>query len=178
MPRFAAIRRAPRTSASVAAVAALTAGLLAPASGAWAAGGPGAVPGGDGWAGKNLVQTGDAAPTGSARAAAADRLAAATGHPRGIDVSRYQSSSTLSSCSGPVQVGWAAVRASGRSFAFIKATGTRSGGIAQDPCFDRNWAGARAAGLYRGAYHFAIPSRAAGSAAADARFFVQVTGTM
>jgi GH25 family lysozyme M1 (1,4-beta-N-acetylmuramidase) len=175
MPRsFAGIRRATRLIAPTAAAAALTAGLLAPsASAAWAAD----AGSDDGWAGRNLARTGDAVPA-EGLAAASRQTAAATTRPRGIDVSRYQSGSTLTTCNGSVQVKWASVRASGRSFAFIKATGRRASGVSEDPCFDRNWAGARAAGLYRGAYHYAIPTTWAGSAAADARHFVGVTGTM
>lgn len=105
--------------------------------------------------------------------------AAASTRPTGIDVSRYQSSSTTTSCSGSIQVDWNRVRAAGRTFAFVKATGSRPiGTITKDPCFDRNWAGAGAAGLFRGAYHYAVPSRRSGSAAADARFFVSVTGQL
>ena len=43
------------------------------------------------------------------------------------------------------------MRASGASFAFIKAT---EGGDVLDPRFAGNWAAARRAGLPRGAYHF------------------------
>jgi GH25 family lysozyme M1 (1,4-beta-N-acetylmuramidase) len=175
MPRSVpGIRRATRLIAPAAAVAALAAGLLVPSAGAaWAAG----AGGDDGWAGRNLARTGDAVATDGVQGAA--RLtAAAAARPRGIDVSRYQSGSTLTTCTGSVQVSWASVRASGRSFAFIKASGRRASGVFEDPCFDRNWAGAKAAGLYRGAYHYAIPSTRAGSAAADARHFVGVTGRM
>jgi lysozyme len=62
----------------------------------------------------------------------------------GIDVSHYQG-----------EVNWPAVAESGVVFAFIKATD----GIADvDPRFARNWAGAKAAGILRGAYHFFRPS--------------------
>jgi GH25 family lysozyme M1 (1,4-beta-N-acetylmuramidase) len=175
MPRFfTGIRRATRLTAPAAVAAALTVGLVAPSGGAaWAADGE------DGWAGRNLVRTGDAVPAdGTSLSASASRTAAATTRPRGIDVSRYQSGSTSTSCSGSVQVRWTSVRASGRSFAFIKASGRRSSGISQDPCFARNWAGAKDAGLYRGAYHYAIPTTRPGSAEADARFFVGVTGAL
>ena len=123
MPRtLPGIRRATRASAPVA-VAAVLVGLLS--------------------------------PMGAVSAAAADSggtggTAAAATRPVGIDVSRYQSSSTTTSCSGPVQVDWRRVRAAGRTFAFVKATGSRtSGTITQDPCFARNWAGAGSAGLFR-----------------------------
>jgi len=58
----------------------------------------------------------------------------------GIDISKYQG-----------DVDWPRVRASGISFAFIKAT---EGGDHTDARFARNWAGARAAGVPRGAYHY------------------------
>src|SRR5437868_13951686 len=62
---------------------------------------------------------------------------------QGIDVSHYQGTVT-----------WADVRASGRRFAFCKAT---EGLTYTDPTFTTNWAGMRAAGLLRGAYHFGHP---------------------
>jgi lysozyme len=61
----------------------------------------------------------------------------------GVDVSHYQG-----------EVDWPSVAASGVSFAFIKATD----GIDDiDPRFAQNWAGAKAAGIVRGAYHFFRP---------------------
>jgi lysozyme len=62
----------------------------------------------------------------------------------GIDVSDYQG-----------QVNWSAVAASGRQFAFAKAT---EGSDFVCETFPRNWAGIRAAGLVRGTYHFARPN--------------------
>lgn len=58
----------------------------------------------------------------------------------GIDVSKYQGS-----------IDWPQVRASGVEFAWIKAT---EGGDRVDDRFEQNWAGAKAAGVSRGAYHF------------------------
>ena len=58
----------------------------------------------------------------------------------GIDVSKYQG-----------DIDWPRVRASGVSFAFIKAT---EGGDHADERFADNWAAARAAGMPRGAYHY------------------------
>ncbi|WP_187972085.1 GH25 family lysozyme [Aquibium microcysteis] len=58
----------------------------------------------------------------------------------GTDVSKYQ---------GPVD--WEKARASGISFAFIKAT---EGGDRVDEFFHRNWNAAKLAGVPRGAYHF------------------------
>ena len=62
-------------------------------------------------------------------------------HPiKGIDVSKYQGT-----------IDWPTVRASGVSFAYIKAT---EGGDRVDDRFAENWTTARAAGVPRGAYHF------------------------
>ena len=62
-------------------------------------------------------------------------------HPvHGIDVSRFQG-----------EIDWARARDAGVSFAFVKAT---EGGDRVDAAFARNWAGAAAAGVPRGAYHF------------------------
>lgn len=58
----------------------------------------------------------------------------------GIDVSRWNG-----------DIDWRAVRAAGVEFAWIKAT---EGGDHLDPKFHENWAGAKAAGVPRGAYHF------------------------
>jgi lysozyme len=61
----------------------------------------------------------------------------------GIDVSHWQGT-----------IDWGAARADGVEFAFIKAT---EGGDYTDPRFAANWAGARQAGVVRGAYHFFRP---------------------
>ena len=58
----------------------------------------------------------------------------------GIDVSHFQG-----------RVDWAAVKSAGCAFAFAKAT---EGAGVTDPFFAANWAGMKAAGLMRGAYHF------------------------
>jgi lysozyme len=73
----------------------------------------------------------------------------------GIDVSHYQGA-----------VDWAAVAASGIRFAFVKAT---DGVEDIDPRFAHNWAGARDAGIVRGAYHFFRPSLDAREQAAHFR---------
>jgi GH25 family lysozyme M1 (1,4-beta-N-acetylmuramidase) len=80
----------------------------------------------------------------------------------GIDVSHYQGS-----------IDWAKVKASGKSFAFMKAT---EGSTYTDPMLKTNWAGAQAVGIYRGAYHFARPST--GTAVAQAKYFVSKVGSM
>ena len=77
-------------------------------------------------------------------------------HPvHGIDVSRYQTS-----------IDWRTARASGVSFAFIKAT---EGADHADSGFGRHWYGAAAAGVPRGAYHFYYFCR---SAAEQAAWFI------
>jgi lysozyme len=58
----------------------------------------------------------------------------------GIDVARFQS-----------EIDWAAARANGVNFAFIKAT---EGGDRVDEMFKTHWRGAGRAGIARGAYHF------------------------
>ena len=64
----------------------------------------------------------------------------------GIDIARYQTS-----------VDWAAARANGVNFAFIKAT---EGGDRVDEMFHSHWRGAASAGVRRGAYHFFYHCRA------------------
>ncbi|ACB95246.1 glycoside hydrolase family 25 protein [Beijerinckia indica] len=59
----------------------------------------------------------------------------------GIDVSKYQG-----------EIDWRAVQASGVRFAWIKAT---EGGDHLDEKFFQNWMASKAAGVPRGAYHFA-----------------------
>ncbi|HET6817918.1 MAG TPA: glycoside hydrolase family 25 protein [Mycobacteriales bacterium] len=92
--------------------------------------------------------------------AAAPALAAL----RGPDVSSWDHAAAIK---------WWAVRNSGSSFVFIKATeGTRY----TNPYFTGDWRGSGAAGLIRGAYHFARPSSRAGSAVAQAHHFLRVVG--
>ncbi|MGZ4479632.1 MAG: glycoside hydrolase family 25 protein [Nocardioidaceae bacterium] len=88
--------------------------------------------------------------------------AASASNPGGLDTSHYQHSTTLN---------WAAVKASGAKFAFLKAT---EGGSYRDPYFAADWAATQRNGIYRGAYHFARPS--VGSAAAQAKYFARVIG--
>lgn len=80
---------------------------------------------------------------------------------RGIDVSHWQG-----------EINWNAVAADGVAFAFIKAT-ERDNFV--DSRFSENWAGARAAGVLRGAYHFFRP---AVDAQAQAEHFAQTVGTL
>lgn len=62
----------------------------------------------------------------------------------GIDVSAYQG-----------RIDWPEVAAHEVQFAFIKAT---EGVTLRDARFQRNWRGAHAAGIYRGAYHYFQPN--------------------
>src|SRR5262245_36875474 len=62
----------------------------------------------------------------------------------GIDVSYYQGT-----------IDWGAVKADGIDFAFIRTT---DGTGFEDPRYDENRAGARAAGVLRGTYQFFRPT--------------------
>jgi lysozyme len=78
----------------------------------------------------------------------------------GIDVSHWQGA-----------IDWNAVAGDGVEFAFIKAT---EGGDYTDPRFAQNWAGARQAGVVRGAYHFFRPQTDAMAQAAHFLSTVQL----
>jgi GH25 family lysozyme M1 (1,4-beta-N-acetylmuramidase) len=84
----------------------------------------------------------------------------------GPDVSGWQHPSGAA-------IDWTAVHAAGHDFTFVKAT---EGSTFTNTYFARDWTAVSAAGLYRGAYHFARPTTAAGSAAAQARYFASVVG--
>lgn len=89
--------------------------------------------------------------------------ATAAGPIHGVDVSGWQ---------GPVD--WAAVKGSGRMFAFAKAT---EGATFVDRTFPLNRAGMSQAGLVlRGFYHFARPDR--NTAAAEAAHFLRTVGPL
>ncbi|WP_271216343.1 GH25 family lysozyme [Streptosporangium carneum] len=79
---------------------------------------------------------------------------------RGVDVSNWTG-----------QVDWAAVAAGGGAFAFVHAS---EGLNYRNPLFAEQEGGAAAAGLIRGAYHFAQPHESDGAAQAD--FFVDNGG--
>ncbi len=82
----------------------------------------------------------------------------------GIDVSSYQHP-------GGAAIGWTSVRASGVSFAFVKAT--ESTGYT-NPYYAQDVKAARAAGISVGGYHFARPAY---SATAQADHFAAVLRT-
>jgi GH25 family lysozyme M1 (1,4-beta-N-acetylmuramidase) len=73
----------------------------------------------------------------------------------GIDISKW------------TKVQWARLDRSFVAFAFIKAT---EGTNKLDPEFEKNWSGAKAAGIIRGAYHYFHPDQ---DAAAQATYFLQ-----
>jgi GH25 family lysozyme M1 (1,4-beta-N-acetylmuramidase) len=77
----------------------------------------------------------------------------AQANPEGIDVSHYQGA-----------IDWNAVRNGGIEFAWIKAT---EGTTYIDDKFGANYTGAHAAGVIRGAYHFARPGSSSGAAQAN-----------
>lgn len=80
----------------------------------------------------------------------------------GIDVSHWQGT-----------IDWTRVAASGKRFAFIKASEDTD---FIDNRYATNRAQAKGAGLFVGAYHFARPERVAGDAAAEADHFVATAG--
>ncbi len=94
-----------------------------------------------------MVLTGMGSPAG----------AALPGYPvSGIDVSAYQG-----------QIDWTAVAAGGAKFAYVRASEQAN---IPDSYFDANYQGAKAHGLYVGAYHRARPDVSSGRAQAD--FFI------
>jgi len=80
---------------------------------------------------------------------------------QGIDVSAYQPNTD-----------WAQVAGAGKKFAIIKAT---EGTGYVNSYFARDWAGAKAAGLIRGAYHFFHPGT---DPTAQADHFVNTVGAL
>lgn len=76
-----------------------------------------------------------------------------------IDVSTYQG-----------EISWSSVKSAGVQLAIIKAT---EGIGFVDPRFSENWAGAKAAGIARAAYHFAHPD-AGNDPIAEAQYFLSV----
>lgn len=100
--------------------------------------------------------------------------AASAGAATGPDVASWQHPN-----GAPID--WNQVRAAGHDFAFVKADEgpvATGGSYYTNPYFTQDWNGAAAAGLYRGAYHFARPKLPLTTAIDDARHFVSVTGTM
>jgi lysozyme len=71
----------------------------------------------------------------------------------GVDVSGHQG-----------DIDWTLLTAGGVAFAYIKAT---EGGDFRDKQFQKNWDGARATGMLRGAYHFFTQCRSGADQAAN-----------
>jgi lysozyme len=89
-----------------------------------------------------LLAVGGCGGRGSLLDESYDSLRAASDYDvHGVDVSKYQG-----------DIDWSRVRESGVDFAWIKAT---EGGDVVDTKFASNWQQAKAAGVPRGAYHFA-----------------------
>ena len=86
----------------------------------------------------------------------------------GVDVASYQHP-------GGAPIDWVKVRAAGHSYALVKAT---EGTTYTNPYFVDDWTGAGAAGLYRGAYHYARPALPYSTALDQARYFVSKAGSM
>ncbi|MEU2557783.1 lysozyme [Streptomyces longispororuber] len=84
--------------------------------------------------------------------ALAEAPASAADRTRGHDVSSHQR-----------DVDWPGARAAGARFVYVKATESHT---YRSPYFRRQYDGSRAAGLVRGAYHFALPHRSSGTAQA------------
>jgi len=101
-------------------------------------------------------------PTGSINIPAQMRV----GMIQGVDVSRWQSSDRAGN-----PLNWAAVRATGFQFAYIKAT---EGLNITDAAMSVLVPGARSAGLLTGVYHICWP--ADNTAAAEAAYFLQTAG--
>jgi len=100
------------------------------------------------YAGAGLKRLGPASPASPAGAAA--DLA---GGPAGLDVSSYQGN-----------VDWSSVKNNGATFDYVKAT---EGTTYTSPYYSQQYNESRAAGLIRGAYHFALPNNSTGTAQAD-----------
>jgi len=87
--------------------------------------------------------------------------ASAATNPTGPDVSRWQHGAPLS---------WTAVKASGHSFAFVKAT---EGLTFKDPEFERNRSALEGTPLRWGAYHYYLPQD---SGKEQANYFLKTVG--
>ena len=109
------------------------------------------------------VATPYSAANGGAARSVADPLA--TWRPKfgvqGMDVSSHQPS-----------VNWAQQYSAGARFAYVKAT---EGDSYRNPLFTDQYNGASNAGMFRGAYHFAIPTPNS-SGAAQANYFINNGG--
>ncbi len=116
------------------------------------------------WSGVRLLTPRALAPLLLLAALALAPVSSAAAPVQGIDVSKYQHDDGRA-------IDWGAVKSSGRTFAFLKATG---GSNRVDPWFAREWASAGRAGIVRGAYHYADPSS---DPEAQAALVVQTVGS-
>jgi len=87
----------------------------------------------------------------------------------GIDVSAHNHD-------GGAAISWKSVRAAGVRFVFVKATegSGKASAASTNSWFSKDWEGAKAAGIARGAYHFARPRYPLSTAASDARTFASL----
>jgi lysozyme len=83
----------------------------------------------------------------------------APGFVNGLDVSYHQGA-----------IDWGRVAGAGKDFVYVRAS---AGTLTSDPAYATNHAGARAAGLAVGAYHFGNPDSTANDALNEARWFLQ-----
>lgn len=134
------------------------------------------------WLAIGLIIAGVVAPAFPTAAAASTGLSCLTGptaptsspaptaptNPTGPDVASYQHPSGAT-------IDWTAAASGSCSFAFVKAT---EGTTYTNPYFAQDWSGLAAAGLIRGAYHYARPSSTVGSAAAQAQYFATAVGSL
>ncbi|MGN6473103.1 MAG: glycoside hydrolase family 25 protein, partial [Mycobacteriales bacterium] len=91
----------------------------------------------------------------------------------GPDVASYQHPATASYPNGK-PINWKAVARDGMEFAFVKASESTT---YTNPFFADDYAGIQAAGLVRGAYHFARPAYPVASTAnAQASYFANLIG--
>ncbi|MCC5950483.1 MAG: S-layer homology domain-containing protein [Acidimicrobiia bacterium] len=115
----------------------------------------------------------DAAPEGDPPVAAHDPLAIgsdghgrSTGYLPGIDVASWQHP-------GGAPINWGQVRGAGYRYVFVKAT---EGTTYTNPYYAGDVAGASAAGMSTGAYHYARPSRPVSNARNEAIHFANTIG--
>ncbi len=91
----------------------------------------------------------------------------------GPDVASYQHPATASYPNGK-PINWNAVANAGMEFAIVKASESTT---YKNPFFAGDYAGAQAAGLVRGAYHFARPAYpVASTAESQAAYFAKLVG--
>jgi GH25 family lysozyme M1 (1,4-beta-N-acetylmuramidase) len=108
----------------------------------------------------STIRLHEPADTTAPPAALGFKQLAVVAQPQGMDVSNYQAN-----------IDWAATKKLGAAFVYIKATENTT---YQNAYFGQQYNGSYAAGLIRGAYHFALPDRSSG--ATQAAYFVKYGG--